>query len=184
MPNPNDIERLRREYCFRCGYCGIHEEDVGSPLEIDHFQPISHGGPDEYTNLVYCCTTCNRIKSDFWPAQNPLLTTYRLLHPKRNNLSEHIREESNGRLTPLTETGQFHLTRLRLNRPQLIAHRRKQKELEASRHQQQRMLARLEALERQLEQLLDLTGRYLSGDTDILALLEALLETRSDIPDL
>ncbi|MFQ6041322.1 MAG: HNH endonuclease, partial [Candidatus Poribacteria bacterium] len=28
-------------------------------------QPTSRGGLDEYTNWVYCCTACNRIKSDF-----------------------------------------------------------------------------------------------------------------------
>jgi hypothetical protein len=178
LPNHYDIERLRLDYNFRCGYCGVHEEDVGGLLEIDHFQPTSRGGLDEYTNWVYCCTTCNRIKSDFWPKHNPLTTTYRILHPKRDNLSQHIREEPDGRLIAVTETGQFHLTRLRLNRPQLIARRRKQKELVIFRVQQRQMLMRLEELEQQLEQLLYLTAQYIAGNTDARTLLEALLASR------
>jgi hypothetical protein len=175
MLNQDDIERLRREYSFRCGYCDVHEEDVGGLLEIDHFQPTSRGGVDEYANWVYCCTTCNRIKSDFWPKHNPLTTTYRLLHPKRDNLSQHLQEELDGSLIAITKTGQFHLTRLRLNRPQLIARRRKQKELVTFHNQQRQMLMRLEELEQQLEQLLNLTAQYIAGNTDARILLEALL---------
>ena len=127
---------------------------------------------------MYCCTTCNRIKSDFWPKHNPLTTTNRILHPKRDNLSQHLREEPDGRLIAITETGQFYLTRLRLNRPQLIARRRKQKELVTFRDKQRQMLLRLETLEQQLEQLLDLTAQYIAGNTDARTLLEALLASR------
>lgn len=105
----------------------MREEEVGSELEIDHFRPRSAGGGDERENLVYCCTTCNRLKGDFWPtSESPI--NRRLLHPQRDDLAAHLREGSDGRLTALTETGAFHLERLRLNRPPLAALRRARSE--------------------------------------------------------
>lgn len=114
-------QTVRRAYDFACGYCGVREEDAGSLLELDHFQPRSLGGGDELENLVYCCTTCNRIKGDFWAVSTD---EKRLLHPQRDDLDLHLRQDSDGLLTGLTETGKFHLTRLRLNRPPLTALRR------------------------------------------------------------
>ena len=82
-------EAVRQEYEYRCGYCGVHEEEVGSELELDHFQPRSAGGSDERNNLVYCCSTCNRLKGDFWPQENILSTSHRLLHPEKDDLATH-----------------------------------------------------------------------------------------------
>ncbi|MGI9055824.1 MAG: HNH endonuclease [Pyrinomonadaceae bacterium] len=111
----------RRAYDFACGYCGVREEDAGSLLELDHFQPRSLGGGEKVENLVYCCTTCNRIKGDFWAVSTD---EKRILHPQRDDLNLHLRQDSDGLLTGLTETGKFHLKRLRLNRPPLVALRR------------------------------------------------------------
>jgi 5-methylcytosine-specific restriction endonuclease McrA len=82
----NEDERrqaVRRLYEYRCGYCGVHEHEAGTELEIDHFQPRSAGGTDDLDNLVYCCTTCNRLKGDFWPTDDFVTLTRRLLHPHR-----------------------------------------------------------------------------------------------------
>lgn len=114
-------DEVRRLYRYRCGYCGVHEAAVGSELEIDHYQPKSAGGSDELENLVYCCTSCNRHKGSFWPEVGAALATHRLLHPQRDDLALHLREAENGWLTALTETGAFHIERLELNRPRLVA---------------------------------------------------------------
>ena len=114
-------EAVRRLYDGRCGYCGVREAEAGSELEIDHFQPRAADGSDDPDNLVNCCPTCNRLKGDFWPANNPLTTPQRLLHPKRDDLSQHLGETSDGQVVALTATGAFHLERLRLNRPPLVA---------------------------------------------------------------
>lgn len=111
-------EIVRQAFGYRCAYCGVHENEVGSELEMDHFHPRATGGTDDLDNLVYCCPACNRIKGDFWPLQP---TAQRLLHPLRDVLAEHFREESDGRLIALTETGAFHIGRLRLNRAPLVA---------------------------------------------------------------
>jgi Restriction endonuclease len=118
MVTPAQREAIRRAYRFQCGYCSVHENDVGSALEIDHFQPLSSGGTDEESNLVYACSACNKAKGDFWPLPN---TETRLLHPKRDALDEHMRLSPDDHLQPLTPTGAFHIRRLRLNRPQLVA---------------------------------------------------------------
>ncbi len=112
-------DTVRRAYHFRCGYCGVHENEVGSELEIDHFCPLAAGGKDELGNLVYCCPACNRHKADYWMADE----RRRLLHPWQDEGALHWRQVEDGRLAALSERGALHIQRLRLNRPQLIAAR-------------------------------------------------------------
>lgn len=112
-------DETRRLYDYRCGYCGISEAAIGNELELDHFKPKSANGGDELENLVYCCTSCNRRKGSFWPEAGEI--TKRLLHPKADYLTLHLRQEENGWLIALTETGVFHIERFELNRPRLIA---------------------------------------------------------------
>ena len=45
-PSNENRMAVREQYNFRCGYCGVSEIDVGSELEIDHFQPTSQRGSD------------------------------------------------------------------------------------------------------------------------------------------
>jgi hypothetical protein len=150
-------QAVRRAYNFACGYCDVREEDAGSELELDHFKPRSLGGGDEQENLVYCCTTCNRIKGDFWtiaPAEK------RLLHPQRDDVRSHLRQDSDGLLTGLTETGKFHLKRLRLNRPPLVALRRARtenarlrEELSQAQAAQKRLAEHLQNLDEEIERI-------------------------------
>ena len=162
-------EAVRRAYDYRCGYCGVREEEAGSRLEIDHFRPRSVGGGDELDNLVYCCPTCNRIKGDFWPKDDSSATYRRLLYPKRDDVAQHLCEEENGRLIALTEIGSFHIERLRLNRPPLVTLRRARREviglhrdLAIAREERTRLQEEIAALEKDLEQVLGQLSR-LSG---------------------
>ena len=161
---------VRAAYDGRCGYCTVHESEAGTELEIDHFQPRSLGGSDDPDNLVYCCTTCNRLKGDFWPATDPLTITRRLLHPKRDSLSEHLREEPDGRMVAFTATGAFHLDRLRLNRPLLLALRRARRDVAQLRQtladaqaEQAQLRERIAALEGTLQDVLAQIARLLEG---------------------
>lgn len=60
-----DIEALRKIFDNLCAYCGEKEAS-----HIDHFLPVSGGGPDALNNLIPCCITCNCSKSnkppDLW----------------------------------------------------------------------------------------------------------------------
>ena len=123
MAHPK-IAQVRRRYGFRCGYCGVSEEDSGGELTVDHFCPVWAGGDDSDENLVYACFRCNVNKGALLPGMPD--NALRLLHPKRDDSAAHFQEDENiGFLVALTETGRFHITALRLNRPALIGHRRK-----------------------------------------------------------
>lgn len=143
-------EELRRRYHRRCGCCTVREEDYGGRLNTDHYRPSSRGGADEIDNLVYCCTRCNRYKGDFWPTTEDLAAGRRILHPQQDDLTLHLREEADGQLSGLTVTGQFHIRRLRLNRPELVALRARRQKMAQLRQlaeelaqQQQRLYERI-----------------------------------------
>src|SRR5262249_18721409 len=109
-------QEVRRRFAFRCGYCGVTEVDAGGELTVDHFHPVSAGGDDSDDNLVYACPRCNLHKSDILPVPNLSCPEQRLLHPLRDDVTRHIRENKEaGFLEPLTETGRFHIATLRLN---------------------------------------------------------------------
>lgn len=157
MPESELRQTVRRVYDFACGYCGVRETDTGSELELDHFKPRSASGGDEPENLVYCCTTCNRFKGDFWAASTD---EKRLLHPRQDDLTPHLRQDSDGLLTGLTETGKFHLKRLRLNRPPLVALRRTRlenaslrEELRQAQEIQKKLIEHLQKLDGEIERI-------------------------------
>jgi 5-methylcytosine-specific restriction endonuclease McrA len=50
----------------RCYYCG---EEHGGKYEIDHFIPLSVGGPHVLANLRIACRPCNRSKRNKMPEQ-------------------------------------------------------------------------------------------------------------------
>jgi hypothetical protein len=117
-------EDVRQRFQERCGYCGVSEQNVGAELTVDHFRPVSAQGDDHDDNLVYACFRCNLFKRDFFPSPDDETQIHRVLHPLHDNLATHFRENPlTGILEALTETGRFHIFLLRLNRPQLVAHR-------------------------------------------------------------
>ena len=125
MAHPK-LQTVRERYAFCCGYCWISETDVGGELTVDHFHPVSGGGDDSDENLVYACVRCNQYKGALLPEVTDRAQAQRLLHPLRDDLPAHIREDENtGLLQGLTATGRFHIVALRLKRPALIVHRQR-----------------------------------------------------------
>jgi RNase adaptor protein for sRNA GlmZ degradation len=69
---------------------------------------------------VYCCHACNTFKGDWWADEDQ-----RLLHPLQDDLSLHLVESTHNILVRLTDRGRRHIETLHLNRPELIARRRR-----------------------------------------------------------
>ncbi|HSN99486.1 MAG TPA: HNH endonuclease [Candidatus Nanopelagicales bacterium] len=138
--------QVRDRFNARCGYCGVHEDAVGSTLTVDHYRPRARGGSDEATNLVYCCARCNEYKGAYWHEQDA--PHVRLLHPGRDDLTQHLRATDDGRVRGVTPEGEFFVQRLRLNRPQLVAYRRTRLSEAELREELLVMRRRVEELER------------------------------------
>jgi hypothetical protein len=141
---------VRQRYTFRCGYCGITEQETGARLTIDHYHPIAHGGTDDFDNLVYACHACNEFKGDWWHPG----TTQRILHPLQDDLAQHYVEQENGTLHPLTAEGIFHIDQLQLNRPPLVAHRVQRRREEQLAQREADVVARFQGMEEQVRHLL------------------------------
>jgi hypothetical protein len=111
----------RERFGGRCGYCGVHEDDAGATLTVDHYRPRARRGDEQTDNLVYACVRCNEHKGSYWYEEDPPHT--RLLHPGHDDLSAHLDEAVDGRMVGKTSEGRFFVHRLQLNRPQLVAYR-------------------------------------------------------------
>jgi hypothetical protein len=55
------FEVFKRD-AFTCQYCGEKAPDVF--LEVDHIEPVSKGGTNDFLNLITACKNCNAGKSD------------------------------------------------------------------------------------------------------------------------
>ena len=134
-----EVKRLvRATYAFSCGYCGVSETEVGAELTYDHFVPQSKGGADDAANLVYACHACNEFKGDYFESDDAA----RLLHPLRDDLTQHLRESATGELKAITASGAVFIARLQLNRAPHVRRRRNSALIAAAiRLQEQRKVA-------------------------------------------
>jgi hypothetical protein len=161
MPE-DDRKSLRSRFHFRCGYCGVHERDVGAELTIDHFQPRSKGGASEPQNWVYCCHACNEFKGAYCQPDSP----YRVLHPHRDDIASHLVEEDDGILRALTDTGAFHIDRLHLNRELLVEYRRERRRQDALRQAEAIERDRLKTLLERVRKVIAKIRDFHSGERD------------------
>lgn len=114
--------QVRARANFACEYCGISETDAGGELTIDHFQPQSFNGSDDVENLVYACFRCNLYKADYWAETE---SSSQIFNPRRHYSTDHFSVAPDGIIYALSEIAEFTMSRLKLNRPPLVAHRHK-----------------------------------------------------------
>lgn len=158
-------ERVRERFARRCAYCGIHEDDAGATLTVDHHRPRACGGDDEDDNLVYACARCNDHKGVYWHEKHP--PHVRLLHPGRDEVGAHLREGEDGRMIAITPEGQFFVRRLQLNRPQLVAYRSGRRATQKLREELAVALDHVRALEQRVNELgmaIDTAADRIEGD--------------------
>jgi hypothetical protein len=68
--------RLFKRDNHECVYCGSKKY-----LTIDHIQPKSKGGQNTWTNLVTCCSSCNRKKGDRTPEEANMKLRFKPYEP-------------------------------------------------------------------------------------------------------
>jgi 5-methylcytosine-specific restriction endonuclease McrA len=71
-----------------CEYCHSPEAISSARFEIDHVQPRSLGGSDEFNNLALACQRCNANRYNFTQAIDPITQTQvNLFHPRNQTWS-------------------------------------------------------------------------------------------------
>lgn len=169
MASTSNLREQIREYAhFSCEFCGVTEVDTGGQLTIDHYQPQSKGGSDDFENLLYCCVRCNQYKMDYWP-ERP--TDVLLWNPRQEPFSDHFLQLDDGMLYPLTPVGTFTLQRLRLNRPPLVTYRLRRQQ----RDEEIRLLHRYREFVELLEQLQQETASLMLEQQKLLQEQQRLL---------
>lgn len=130
MSNTNIPDALRERVNawgrYRCSYCLSSEENIGTPMEMDHILPESLGGPTEEENLCPACSMCNGYKSNRVTGIDPLTNEeVPLFNPRRQRWAEHFAWTPDGeQIIGLTAVGRATVAALKLNRPLLIKARR------------------------------------------------------------
>ena len=68
--------RLYKRDGYECAYCGQKKN-----LTIDHIIPKSRGGQNTWDNLVTCCSSCNRFKSNRTPEEAKMVLRVKPYEP-------------------------------------------------------------------------------------------------------
>jgi hypothetical protein len=123
---PVELQRqVRERFANCCAYCRTAEDLTVVTFEFEHIVPRA-GGETSFGNLCLACPTCNRFKSDFVTAQDPVTQTEEpLFHPQQDRWLDHFSWNNDATvIVGLTPTGRATIATLRMNRPQLIRVRR------------------------------------------------------------
>ena len=127
-PNPRTYKRYQRykallahDFNQQCAYCEMSEGYLRTPdvFGVDHFKPFALF-PElacEYSNLYYCCNSCNSYKGKAWPTAEAARAGEGFADPcSEDPYVAHFRSLANGQLEAITPIGRFTLHRIRLNR--------------------------------------------------------------------
>lgn len=111
---------------FTCQYCGSKAPDV--VLEVDHLNPVKHGGDNDLLNLITSCFVCNRGKSARKLSDNSVIEKQRVqieeLNIRRQQLEmilewrNELKRSSNFELNKADEYWQEKF-KLKINNPEL-----------------------------------------------------------------
>ena len=101
----------------RCGYCLSPQRLLPWELEIEHMQPVAHGGTDAEENLWLSCRACNSFKGPQTHAYDPVTNRrVQLFNPRRQKWSRHFTWSPDGtHIIGLTASGRATVIALKLN---------------------------------------------------------------------
>lgn len=115
-------QNLRVDFRCSCGYCFITEAEAGGiGFEIDHYVPLAKDRSlaNNYDNLIYSCSYCNRRKSNIFPTAEMIAKGIRYLRPDVDYVLDHYKCDAVF-LKHSTEAGEFTIEFLELNRNSLL----------------------------------------------------------------
>ena len=105
---------IREDFNKRCGYCDdldIYHGGVRG-YQIDHFRPHSISKfthlKEEYSNLIYSCSFCNRAKSNKWKDKEGFID------PCDEEYDNHLERNNRGQIKCKSEQGRYIHTNLNL----------------------------------------------------------------------
>jgi len=110
-------EVVRQRAKCRCEYCHYPELLSSAPLSIDHIQPQSLNGSDDFDNLALACRRCNERRYNFTTGIDlETKTEVPLFNPRQQLWSEHFIWAVDAlRIIGKTPTGRATCNRLDLN---------------------------------------------------------------------
>ena len=113
---------LREDFNNRCGYCDDPDSKNGGKrtYQIDHFVPRKHFltiKENDYFNLVYACSFCNRGKWYHWPTKCEDIHhngTEGFIDPCNDDYEKQFERNDCGEIKPKTELGTYMHEKLKL----------------------------------------------------------------------
>jgi uncharacterized protein (TIGR02646 family) len=163
---------VRRTFKGKCAYCDTHEIELGGMryFDLDHFVPrdVDKTLENVYSNLLYACDVCNRLKDNDWHYGDPLVTGRGYLDPCKHDYDLHFKYLDDGNVEGLTSVAHYMIERLHLNRGFVV-------NLRLTRIQKRKLLQKYDLLISQ-------TRRTLAGISDSSARseLRSILSELSD----
>jgi hypothetical protein len=119
-------QEIREDCLMRCVYCDVQEAECGGDeiMELEHFRPQKHFArlSNDPNNLVYSCSGCNNLKSDYWPALDggsDLTITEEgegFLEPFIEDRNDYFHVMENGELVETKPPAKYMIILLALNR--------------------------------------------------------------------
>jgi hypothetical protein len=78
-----------------CEYCHLAEAVGGIlPFHVEHVRARQHHGTDDFENLCWACSRCNRFKGPNLSAYDPLTDELvRLFNPRSDDWADHFCQE-------------------------------------------------------------------------------------------
>lgn len=111
------FDAARQRAQLRCEYCHYPELLSSAPLSIDHIQPQSLKGSDDFDNLALACRRCNERRYNFTMGIDPeTKIEVPLFNPRQQLWSEHFIWTVDAlQIIGKTSTGRATCNRLDLN---------------------------------------------------------------------
>lgn len=108
---------IRRRAGDRCEYCGIPQEHVAYPFQIEHIVARQHHGNDDPSNLALACERCNAYKGPNLSAIDPETgNIVTLFNPRQHRWHDHFVIQ-NAIVIGATDMGRATVRLLNMNAP-------------------------------------------------------------------